>query len=98
MEKHYAFVGVMEEEETSLRLFELLVPKFFRNATTIYWLDKGTDKHVIANSNSLSKKVTNATRAHLLTSPVFDLEYDFYNFILQRFNMQKKFYLENKDP
>ena len=102
MEKHFAFVGVMEELDTSLRLFETILPKFFANITSQYWQDQNQTKipeklleegHVVANKNPLSKVVTNVTRNHLLESPVFELEYDFYHFILQRFHLQKKHFL-----
>ena len=104
MEKHFAFVGVMEELETSLQLFETLVPKFFTNVTSQYWQDQNTSElippklleegHVVANKNPISKEVTNITRNHLLQSPVFDLEYDFYHFVLQRFHQQKAHFLK----
>ena len=101
MEKHFAFVGVMEELDTSLRLFETILPKFFSNVTSQYWQDQDAkipekllkEGHVVANKNPLSKVVTNVTRNNLLESPVFELEYDFYHFILQRFHLQKKHFL-----
>ena len=92
----------MEELDTSLRLFETILPKFFANITSQYWQDQNQAKipeklleegHVVANKNPLSKVVTNVTRNHLLESQVFELEYDFYHFILQRFHLQKKHFL-----
>ena len=92
----------MEELDTSLRLFETILPKFFANITSQYWQDQNQTKipeklleegHVVANKNPLSKVVTNVTRNHLLESQVFELEYDFYHFILQRFHLQKKHFL-----
>ena len=48
-------------------------------------------EHQVANFNPLSKPVTNFTRHHLLQSPVFALEYEFYEFIKQRLHMQAKY-------
>ena len=48
-------------------------------------------EHQVANFNPLSKPVTNLTRYHLLQSPVFTLEYEFYEFIKQRLHMQAKY-------
>lgn len=37
VEQHYAVVGVLEDLNTTLTVFEKYVPRFFRGASDIYW-------------------------------------------------------------
>lgn len=37
VEKHYAVVGVLEDLNTTLTVFEHYIPRFFTGATDIYW-------------------------------------------------------------
>ena len=95
VEKYYSVVGVMEEEELSLKLFEKYLPRYFSNIFEFY-TNKDEEnikenEHKMANLNPLSKSVTNATRKHLLQSPVFKLEYEFYEFIKQRLHIQARY-------
>ena len=86
----------MEEEELSLKLLEKYLPRFFARVFEFYYNEEGLDEnhvqhgHRVANSNPLSKSVTNFTRQNLLKSPVFTLEYEFYDFIKQRLHMQAR--------
>ena len=93
VEKYYSVVGVMEEEELSLKLFEKYLPRFFARIFEFYFNEDENhvqDGHRVANTNPLSKPCTNFTRQNLLLSPVFTLEYEFYDFIKQRLHMQAR--------
>lgn len=37
VEQHYAVVGVLEELNTTLTVFENYIPRFFEGASDIYW-------------------------------------------------------------
>ncbi len=94
-------VGVLEQLELSLQVFEAYLPLFFHNATALYRLKGDVPKYVyqrsqsnstlMVNSNPQSKVVQAKTRSHLMTSPVFQLDYEFYHFIKQRLFKQAKF-------
>ena len=86
----------MEEEDLSINLFELYLPRYFKNMMLYY---KGEilvnenqrdDKidHRVANRNPFHKNISQETREDLFNHPVFQLEYEFYEFVKQRLYQQ----------
>ena len=86
--------------ELTIKIMEKYLPKYFKNASQIYkreyladfsnvGINKDTNT-VLINKNPHSKPVQNSTRKLLMNHPVFNLEYDFYEFVKQRLFVQAK--------
>ena len=83
VEKYFAVVGILEQMQKSLQVFEDYVPRYFANARKIY-KDMMREKHV--NKNQYKPYTPNYIRS--LIAPNFTLEIDFYEFCKQRLNKQ----------
>ncbi|XP_077865921.1 uronyl 2-sulfotransferase-like [Saccoglossus kowalevskii] len=83
----YTFVGILEDLENTMRIFEYLLPKYLKGAVSILKsLDKR--KHLMKSLKQPgvlpSENVTRLMRARLT------LEYEFYDFVVERFNRTKQ--------
>ena len=88
-EMNYAVIGTQEDIESSLCVMEHYVPLFFKGALKIY-KHTGTKK-ATKNKQKISRRAKEILK-HNMT-----LEYEFYEFVKQRLNIQaeylrKKFY------
>nr|XP_054753124.1 uronyl 2-sulfotransferase-like [Lytechinus pictus] len=87
---NYVAVGLLEELEDTLKVFEKLVPEFFDGVLDIYKtsvlgearnnITAMTTKHKVPPSPEVIKKMKS----------ILKLEYIFYDFIKTRFHMQKR--------
>ena len=90
-------VCVLEEIESCLQILEEYLPNFFANSSQIYHKNMLTSfintpsnhQTIFTNENIHKKPVEEKTKKHLLKSPVFQLEYEFYDFVMQRLHLQK---------
>ncbi|XP_064105763.1 heparan sulfate 2-O-sulfotransferase pipe-like [Macrobrachium nipponense] len=83
VEEWYPVVGVLEDINATLTVLEHKLPRFFRGVTDLYYNDLLAPHH---NKNRYrprtSKYVEDLLRRNLTD------EYDFYNFVRQRLNLQ----------
>ena len=80
VETQYSVVGVMERFNTSLRVMEMLVPRWFQGATQLNTAEK-------VNSNSYDRvgdRVREVARKRMKN------ELEFYSFINQRLSLQER--------
>ena len=82
VERYYAAVGVLEEMEKSLAVFESLVPKYFKGAAEVEKIKKEQK----ANSNFKKPKLS--PEARKLLEFYLDEEIQFYYFCRQRLHLQ----------
>jgi len=90
IEKYYVMVGIVEELQSTLKIFELLMPRYFHGAVSIQ--SAGEDK-IKNDTYTLQKKsMSDETREFLRTQTSISLEYDLYNFVNSRFQETKAKY------
>ena len=80
----------MEELGTTLKIFELILPRYFHGAAEIEAHGEGKIKNdtYTLNKKSMSEKSAEFLRLHTSIT----LEYDLYNFVFSRFqNLKKKY-------
>ncbi|XP_070573842.1 uronyl 2-sulfotransferase-like [Ptychodera flava] len=84
--KHFTFVGLTEEYEDTLKLLEIMFPRFFRGALQIY---KTPDA---IRSTKTKGKVPPSALVEEIMNERLALENEFYEFIKQRFYSLKAKY------
>ena len=89
-EMNYAVIGTQEDIKSSLCVMEHYVPLFFKGAMKIYKnMGKNNNKRVTKNKQQISRSAREILK-HNMT-----LEYEFYEFVKQRLNIQIE-YLRKK--
>ena len=87
VEKYYAVVGITEEMEKTMVVFEKFIPKYFKNALPFYH-----DLMRATNNQGRNRNIFRPARIpqyiinQLMTN--FSLEIDFYTFCKARLNKQ----------
>ncbi|XP_070554191.1 uronyl 2-sulfotransferase-like [Ptychodera flava] len=89
----YVFVGILEEFERSLRIFQYLMPQFFRSAPKAYKIIKR--KNVMSKFKSVSRKESPETVKEIMRGRM-QLDYEFYNFIKERMLLIEKQIVQNQ--
>lgn len=84
VETQYAVVGVLEDLNTTLAVFEKYIPRFFAGATEIYYNEIKNFNKINKNSFKppVSEEVKNLVRQN------FSREIEFYKFCKQRLQTQ----------
>ena len=81
---------LVEELQQTLKVFELLMPRYFHGAVSIQ--AAGEDK-IKNDTYTLQKKsMSDETREYLRTQTSISLEYDLYNYVYSRFQEAKSKY------
>jgi hypothetical protein len=83
VEKYFAVVGVLEDMDRSLELLENYVPRFFRDARSVY---KELMRATHVNKNIFKPKTPSDIRQSLMAN--FSMEIEFYEYCKQRLNRQ----------
>ncbi|XP_057652559.1 heparan sulfate 2-O-sulfotransferase pipe isoform X1 [Diorhabda carinulata] len=91
VEQNYAVVGVLEDLNTTLTVFERYIPRFFEGASDLYWNEISRYNPINKNNFKppVSEEVKNMVRKN------FTKEIEFYEFCKQRLHKQ---YLALKLP
>lgn len=84
VEKHYAVVGVLEDLNSTLTVFEHYVPRFFRGATQVYREEVEHFKKI--NHNAFKPPVSEEVKE--IVRQNFTREIEFYYFCRQRLHRQ----------
>lgn len=84
VETQYAVVGVLEDLNTTLAVFEKYIPRFFAGATEIYYNEIKNFNKINKNNFKppVSEEVKNLVRQN------FTREIEFYKFCKQRLHTQ----------
>ncbi|XP_076825649.1 uronyl 2-sulfotransferase-like [Clavelina lepadiformis] len=85
VERHYLFVGILEDFKGTLQVFERLLPGYFAGGTEIAMRlqNRSHEKTKTLKKDAITPK------AYELLKSRMSLEYQFYEFIAQRFNATK---------
>ena len=87
VEKYYAVVGVAEEMENSMVVFEKYIPKYFKNALRFYHEFMRDTENQGMNKNIFQPpRIPQYIISHLMKN--FSLEIDFYTFCKARLKKQ----------
>ncbi|XP_059470864.1 heparan sulfate 2-O-sulfotransferase pipe [Neocloeon triangulifer] len=84
VERHYAVVGVLEEFNKTLSVFEHYIPRFFSGASQVYW----DSAHSLSKINKNLYKPTVSEEIKNLVRQNFTRETEFYQFCRQRLHKQ----------
>lgn len=84
----YFIIGVLEQFEDSLRVFEKLLPRYYRGALDVY--QSKTIQTTRNQTKSLNKRTLPDDPTAKLRSGALKHEYDLYHFARQLFNQQMK--------
>lgn len=84
VEKNFFVVGVLEQFDDTLHLFEKLLPRYFNGATEVYHSDKIAEKRA-ATKTVGAVPMNNVTRHYFAQGPL-RYEYQLYAFTRQLFN------------
>lgn len=84
VEQHYAVVGVLEEMNTTLAVFEKYIPRFFAGASDVYWNE--ISRYNTINKNNFKPPVSEKLKDYLRKN--FTKEIEFFEFCKQRLNKQ----------
>merc|ERR1712228_1038228 len=84
----YFIIGVLEQFEDSLRVFEKLLPRYYRGALDVY--QSKTIQTTRNQTKSLNKRVLPDDPTEKLRTGALKHEYDLYHFARQLFNQQMK--------
>ncbi|XP_065350447.1 heparan sulfate 2-O-sulfotransferase pipe [Cloeon dipterum] len=84
VERHYAVVGVLEDFNKTLSVFEHYIPRFFRGASEVYW----EASHSLSKINKNLYKPTVSEEIKNLVRKNFTRETEFYQFCRQRLHKQ----------
>ena len=82
VEEQYSVVGVSEMRNISLRVMEAFLPKWFKGATS---MEEEEEKREMVNSHPEPGEEAKAEMKRRL-----ELDYDFYQFCIQRLQIQWK--------
>lgn len=91
--QHYFLVGVTEELQDFIALLEAALPRFFQGATN-YFLE-GKKSHLRKTYNKMDPSPD--TVAKIQASRVWQMENEFYDFVLQHFHFLRKRTLTIRD-
>lgn len=82
IEQYYAFVGIIEELDSSLEVFETIMPRFFQNARVV-----AHDGTSIQNDTYTLRKIppSEESAKFLATQTSIKFEIDLYNWVVQKF-------------
>lgn len=87
IKNYYAAIGIVEDLDNTLRLFELLLPRYFHGAVEI---KREGEEKIKNDTYTLNKQsMTPETIQFFKTKTSIALEYDLYNFVVDRFNHMK---------
>ena len=79
----YAVIGIQEDIESSLCVMEHYLPLFFKGARKMYKkMGKRASMKVTSNKQRLSRRANEILRNNMT------LDYEFYEFVKQRLNIQ----------
>lgn len=81
IERYYAVVGVVEEMNTTLKVLEATLPRFFKGALEVYY-SIGVRKNQNNEKEHVAEDLKAALKANLTS------EYDLYHFAVQRLYRQ----------
>ncbi|XP_061388106.1 heparan sulfate 2-O-sulfotransferase pipe-like, partial [Musca vetustissima] len=84
VEEDYAVVGTWEDTNITLSVLEHYIPRFFRNAKTLYY--EGKDRLSRVNRNNVTRPISEETR--MILSKNLTHEIEFYEFCKQRLYLQ----------
>ncbi|CAH1267882.1 UST [Branchiostoma lanceolatum] len=83
--RHYAVVGVLEEFSSFLKVLEVVMPQFFRGAQDT-WREIESQQ---MEHQKTAKKIPPSGKARDIMRQRLHLDYQVYDFIKERFHMQK---------
>ncbi|XP_035681673.1 uronyl 2-sulfotransferase-like [Branchiostoma floridae] len=83
--RHYAVVGVLEEFSSFLKVLEMVMPQFFRGAHDTW---RGIESQQMEYQKT-AKKRPPSVKARTIMRQRLQLDYQVYDFIKDRFHMQK---------
>ncbi|CAH1268000.1 UST [Branchiostoma lanceolatum] len=84
--RHYAVVGVLEEFSSFLKVLEVVMPQFFRGAISEW---KQIESSQLPNQKTRNK-IPPSKKTQKILRQRLSLDYQVYDFILERFHIQKK--------
>ncbi|XP_018323063.1 heparan sulfate 2-O-sulfotransferase pipe [Agrilus planipennis] len=84
VERHYAVVGVLEDLNKTLTVFENYIPRFFEGASDVYWNE--INKYHTINKNTFKPPVSEEVKDIVRRN--FTMEIEFYEFCKQRLHKQ----------
>ena len=85
VEENYLFIGVLEEMPRSLKILETLLPHFYAGASELSQAEAAKDMR--EKTLTLNKKpASEETRKFLRENTSLGLEYELYDFVLERLN------------
>ncbi|XP_078602251.1 uronyl 2-sulfotransferase-like [Branchiostoma floridae x Branchiostoma japonicum] len=83
--RHYAVVGVLEEFSSFLKVLEVVMPQFFRGAHHTW---RGIESQQMEYQKTTNKRPP-SVKARTIMRQRLQLDYQVYDFIKERFHMQK---------
>lgn len=87
IEKDYIFIGLTEEFENSLRLFENILPNFFHGAVNAWrYLQSGLQRYETVKKETISAKARKVLKKQMWA------DYEIYRFVQDRFEKAKLHY------
>lgn len=84
VEQRYAVVGTWEDTNTTLRVLEAYIPRYFAGAMDVYYAMQNNMENV--NRNAFRPAISEQVRALLARNLTQEIE--FYQFVRQRLNKQ----------
>ena len=81
VESYYSVVGIMQDLKRTVKLFQSYLPLFFQNVMEIF------DEKLKLNVNKYPG-INNETYELLMNLPQIQGEFEFYDFVIQRFEDQ----------
>ena len=81
VESYYSVVGIMQDLKRTVKLFQSYLPLFFENVMEIF------DEKLKLNVNKYPG-INNETHELLMNLPEIQGEFEFYDFVIQRFEDQ----------
>ncbi|GIY25116.1 heparan sulfate 2-O-sulfotransferase 1 [Caerostris extrusa] len=91
--EHYLLVGVTEELQDFIALLEAALPRFFKGATNLF--AEGKKSHLRKTFNKTYPSPD--TVAKIQASRIWQMENEFYDFVVQQFHFIRKRTLTVKD-
>ncbi len=84
----YSVIGLTVDLQRTFDLMEAFLPRFFTSAAHIFEQNSISGKTRMNVNEEYNRVISNLTLQKLLTSPAIENEYEFYNFVKQRFEIQ----------
>ena len=92
-EKHFAVIGYLEKYVEFVEMLEHILPNFFRGAMSTYDYIIKMAGGVIHKNKQRKEVISEGARNLLLQRLDIQLEYEFFNFVKERFDLQYKKFL-----